>query len=370
MGVEKLFAVQARVIPMTLSFQHRDICVAAPTGSGKTLGYAIPIVQALAPRIIPRLRALILLPSRDLVVQVKGVFDGLVVGTGLRVEVTLGQTAMAEEARRLVSPDPQPTAGGACAADVVVATPGRLLDHVARTVGFTLQHVEYLVIDETDRLLKQSYSDWVPRVMEAVHAHRAGQVRSVQGRPSFDATTVRGAPGSWEGPPLRKLLFSATLTRDPEKLLSLHLRHPILFTSSEDGRYKTPDTLLEHLVVVDPTQKPVALLHLLNHLERVPTIAFTNSVEVRTTARPHSVCIGGLNCVRSGGLTCAVDAAIVTAIATGDAPASPPPASLWRPQCRGVLEHAHPGPADLHAPGIPGREDRAPGLLGCDDSWD
>ena len=78
MGVEKLFAVQARVIPMTLSFQHRDICVAAPTGSGKTLGYAIPIVQALAPRIIPRLRALILLPSRDLVVQVKGVFDGLV----------------------------------------------------------------------------------------------------------------------------------------------------------------------------------------------------------------------------------------------------------------------------------------------------
>jgi len=291
MGVENLFAVQAKVIPMTLSFAHRDICVAAPTGSGKTLSYAIPIVQALMRRVIPRVRALILLPSRDLVVQVKGVFDSLVLDTDLNVQMTLGQTAMSEEAQRLVNPWARsgrtaPPLGGACAADIVVATPGRLLDHVAGTPGFTLQHIEYLVIDETDRLLKQSYNDWVSKVIKAVHSSVRGDTTSVHGRPSFDATTLRGTPGSVTSQsPIRKLLFSATLTKDPEKLLSLHLRHPILFTANEDGRYKTPDTLLEFLVVCDPAQKPVVLMHLIEHLQRVPTIAFTNSVEA--THRLH-----------------------------------------------------------------------------------
>ena len=53
--------------------------------------------------------------------------------------------------------------------DVVVATPGRLLDHLAQTPGFTLQHLRYLVIDEADRLLSQSYQGWVGKVIKAAY---------------------------------------------------------------------------------------------------------------------------------------------------------------------------------------------------------
>lgn len=56
--------------------------------------------------------------------------------------------------------------------DIVVATPGRLLDHLEKTPGFTLQHLRYLVIDEADRLLNQSYQGWVEKVIKA--AHRCG----------------------------------------------------------------------------------------------------------------------------------------------------------------------------------------------------
>ena len=56
-----------------------------------------------------------------------------------------------------------------CKVDIVVATPGRLLDHIAQTPGFTLQHLRYLVIDEADRLLNQSYQGWVKKVIKAAY---------------------------------------------------------------------------------------------------------------------------------------------------------------------------------------------------------
>lgn len=93
LGVEEFFAVQAAMLPHLLSLPlvplpHAplsDYLVSAPTGSGKTLAYAIPVVEVLAKRVVPRLRALIVLPTRDLVVQVRETLEALAKGTGLMV---------------------------------------------------------------------------------------------------------------------------------------------------------------------------------------------------------------------------------------------------------------------------------------------
>jgi ATP-dependent RNA helicase DDX51/DBP6 len=93
LGVSDFFAVQAAMLPHLLRLplvplphaKLDDFLVSAPTGSGKTLAYAIPIVEVLARRIVPRLRALIVLPTRDLVVQVKETLEALAKGTGLLV---------------------------------------------------------------------------------------------------------------------------------------------------------------------------------------------------------------------------------------------------------------------------------------------
>ena len=95
-GFNNLFAVQLATIPLLLksnenthsiypSISPRDICVSAPTGSGKTLGYVLPIIDTLSKRLVTRLRALIILPTRDLVTQVRETFEVFTKGTDLKV---------------------------------------------------------------------------------------------------------------------------------------------------------------------------------------------------------------------------------------------------------------------------------------------
>ena len=102
------------------------------------------------------------------------VFERLTEDTQLVVQAVYGQNVFSEEQKRLVRTGSTELAGGHCNLDILVATPGRLLDHLGGTNGFTLQHVQYLVVDETDRLLKQSYSDWVRRTLEAIHKNQTG----------------------------------------------------------------------------------------------------------------------------------------------------------------------------------------------------
>eukprot|EP00953_Heterococcus_sp_UTEX-ZZ885_P000446 765-Heterococcus_DN1.PRE.1 len=297
-GVSHFFPIQISVVPDIVAterhshVQSRDICVGAPTGSGKTLVYVLGVVQALLRRRVTRLRALVLLPSRDLAVQVHGVFSTYCAGTGLKVGLTIGQTNLLDEQLALVgaaamSHSPVAAAralvgkagslrggtaadaiaavaaalpaGGCSEIDILVATPGRLLDHLEQTPGFTLQHLNYLVIDEADRLLNQSYQDWVAKVLEAAYKQQRGDIAvhagtaassssssssssSAQLAVTLQPTTVRGRPAAAEGwvrgviaatQPMRKLLFSATLTNNPQKLASLGLANPIFYTARE-----------------------------------------------------------------------------------------------------------------------------------------
>ena len=154
MGVSEAFPVQASLVPHLLTHSLGDVCVSSPTGSGKTLAYAIPPVHILSSSATPGLRALCVLPTRDLALQVKTVFTDLVRGSNLVVASLLDET-------------PE------LCADIVVTTPGRLIDYLQQSADFSLRKLRFLVIDEADRLLSQSFQDWVPRVLDALETDTA-----------------------------------------------------------------------------------------------------------------------------------------------------------------------------------------------------
>lgn len=142
MGYSELFPVQSSVwreLAGGLGSAH-DLCVCAPTGSGKTLAYALPVLQGLlgSGQPGPLLRALVVLPTRDLAAQVSRVFEDLCPSVGLTSVLAAGKDSLSDEAALLVAPTAHGYRGRA---DVVVATPGRLVSHLQGTPGFTLEHL-------------------------------------------------------------------------------------------------------------------------------------------------------------------------------------------------------------------------------------
>ncbi|KAL6075900.1 ATP-dependent RNA helicase dbp6 [Balamuthia mandrillaris] len=282
-----------------------DICVCAPTGSGKTLAYAVPIVNALLNRVIRLLRALVIVPNRDLALQVKSVFDLLCTNTSLKVEVVVGQSPFKQDQAKLVRrwPPSSTSSKGApltlyqydwpnqqqspnekdCQprepseqqweglVDILVCTPGRLIDLLAQTEGFTLSHLRFLVIDEADRLLMQSFQNWLPKVLLAA---QPGQTTTGNERKKVDTSLQQQQQQH-----LHKLLFSATLTHNPKKIASLQLQNPQFFTAAAHALYKMPDTLEEYMVVCSLKYKPLILLHLMHLFDFKRTLCFTASVE-------------------------------------------------------------------------------------------
>ncbi|KAL2348222.1 hypothetical protein Fmac_002222 [Flemingia macrophylla] len=151
--ISNLFPVQVAVWQETVGPGNfdRDLCINSPTGSGKTLAYALPIVHKLSTRAVTRLRALVVVPTRDLALQVKQVFDTLALPVGLLVGLAAGQSSLKDEISGLVQvpgyeDDPYVSHGFRSKVDILVATPGRLVDHIGTkaTTGFTLEHLYYL----------------------------------------------------------------------------------------------------------------------------------------------------------------------------------------------------------------------------------
>eukprot|EP01083_Nonionella_stella_P267680 904359_1 len=290
MDIVKFFPTQARVIPEVLRgrYSGSDICVCAPTGSGKTLAYVLPIVQSLSTRVVTRLRALVIVPTRDLALQVQAVFRRFCIPLGLTVATAIGQTNFAAEQCSLVGETfadrlclESPPRGGNSLVDVLVATPGRLVDHLMSTKGFSLQHLEFLVIDEADRLLTQSYQDWIPKVYGAAYSDAEGRVtQTSSGVTVVDATCIRKRGKTGPTPvPFQKLLFSATLTRDPQHLAALKLRSPIFFSAATDKLYVVPEGLEERLVVCKDELKPLILAHILLSNKSSQILCFAASVD-------------------------------------------------------------------------------------------
>ncbi len=162
-GVHTPTAVQAQALPVVLA--GRDLWAAAPTGSGKTLAYALPLVQRRAAARSAGgyrrpVRALVLLPTRELAQQVGQVITDLAFPWHLRTVVAHGGVS--------INPQMMALRGGA---DIVVATPGRLLDLVAHN-ALKLGDVQQLVLDEADRLLDAGFADELQGVLALLPAQR------------------------------------------------------------------------------------------------------------------------------------------------------------------------------------------------------
>ncbi|KAK0223191.1 DEAD-domain-containing protein [Armillaria fumosa] len=329
LGIANLFAVQTSLLPFLLPKDARkrylycprnpprDVCVSAPTGSGKTLAYVLPIVETLSSRIVPRLRALVVLPTRDLVNQVKETFEAVGKGCGLRIGTATGQHSFSHEQSQLIADRTINLQGGSSKVDVLICTPGRLIDHINDTPNFSLQHLRYLVIDEADRLLAQSFQDWLAQVLLATRPSKFV-------RESLSATLDFGTPTQiphhnafapafhpfhspiLDGPnyayepkesSCQKLLFSATLTRDPSKIAVLELREPKYFVihssrpekDANSGlldmvmeQFTMPESLTEHMIVCESSQKPLHFFYLIHAHNVLNCLVFTKSAESTT----------------------------------------------------------------------------------------
>ncbi|KYR01278.1 putative RNA helicase [Tieghemostelium lacteum] len=308
-SISSLFTVQKEIIPFISKTEGHDICVCAPTGSGKTLSYAIPLVQKIVNRVIRRLKILVVVPTHDLVSQVEKTFKSIIKHTDLVVEY-LGIRPFHIEQKLLVR---QYQFGDhskmESLVDILVSTPGRLVDHINETKGFTLEFLNYLVIDEADRLLRQSFQDWLEILMDSANSNNNMDIENnnnlgtninnitvkEQGNIQIQEINVKlidSTPGnhlSQSQCKLVKILLSATMTYNPTKISLLQLHAPLFFTTSKikEIKYKMPETLKESYIISSTSeQRPLVLLNILKNTistddstSKKKIICFTKSLE-------------------------------------------------------------------------------------------
>jgi ATP-dependent RNA helicase DDX47/RRP3 len=147
-------AVQAQAIPIAL--EGRDVIGLAETGSGKTAAFCLPILQALLDK--PQaLFGLIMAPTRELAFQISSQIEALGAIINVKTATLVGGMEMVSQAIAL-SKKPH----------IVVATPGRLLDHLENTKGFSLKYLKYLVLDEADRLLDLDFGPVLDKILKVI----------------------------------------------------------------------------------------------------------------------------------------------------------------------------------------------------------
>lgn len=297
-GIDALFPVQASVIPWIIAvhakpepFRPRDLCVSAPTGSGKTLAYAVPIVQVLQHRLQRRIRALVVLPVNELAVQVLKQFRKLCEGTTLTCALLSKTGAFEAEQAQLVE---QFEGEWHSRVDIVVATTGRLVEHLHSTPGFCLKSLQFLVMDEADRIMEQIQNNWLYHLDAHADGFLYGRAQPLCVA-ELENTSTRQP---------HKLLFSATLSQDPERLQRMQLFQPKLFTAIVKrfevagtasagsagganveqrgefvGKYTTPAGLQERICRTQAELKPLTLYSLIVENGWKRWLCFTNSGE-------------------------------------------------------------------------------------------
>lgn len=224
--------IQARAIPPAL--KGKDIIGLAQTGSGKTAAFAIPILNKLWHDQQPYY-ACILSPTRELAQQIKESFDSLGSLMGVRSVCVVGGMNMMDQSRDLMRKP-----------HIIIATPGRLMDHLENTKGFSLRNLKYLVMDEADRLLDMEFGPVLDRILKII--------------PNKGRTTY---------------LFSATMTSKIDKLQRASLTNPVKCAVS--NKYQTVDTLVQTLMVVPGGVKDTYLVYLLNEFIGKSMIIFTRT---------------------------------------------------------------------------------------------
>ena len=238
MGYASMTPIQAEAIPVVL--QGRDVMGAAQTGTGKTAAFSLPLLQRLlkhenhsaSPARHP-VSALVLLPTRELADQVAQQVKQYAQYTGLRSAVVFGGVDIKPQMAELRS-----------GVEVLVATPGRLLDHI-ESKSCVLNQVEYVVLDEADRMLDIGFLPDLQRILNYLPKQR---------------TT---------------LLFSATFSNDIKRLAKSYLQDPVTIEVARSN--ETASTVTQRFFAVGTDDKRKALCHLVHELDVKQAFVFVNS---------------------------------------------------------------------------------------------
>lgn len=207
--------VQRRTIPVGL--EGKDVIAIAQTGTGKTLAFGIPMIQRLAQL---KGRGLVLLPTRELAIQVSESLNSVGKSVGLRTAVVIGG-ASEEQQKRALMKNPR----------VIIATPGRLVDFLEQRV-VNLSNIEILVLDEADRMLDMGFAPQINRILRAVRSER------------------------------QTMLFSATMPMEILDLAYQHMKMPINIEIAPSGT--AADNVLQEVFFIERESKTRLLEVLLN----------------------------------------------------------------------------------------------------------
>ncbi|KAI0517409.1 P-loop containing nucleoside triphosphate hydrolase protein [Xylaria bambusicola] len=335
-GYKQAFAIQTGVIPLLLPHHCKtrqgDVLVSAATGSGKTLAYTLPVIRDISQgsRYVTRLRALIVVPTRELVRQVHQVCEDCASIFALdgakrrpRIAMAMGSQSFEHEQASLIEReevyDPEAyqrrlkrlgrsSASGQDSdhdedsgyntedeerdairrredkiktlpnyvvaykskVDILICTPGRLVEHIKFTPGFCLDFVRWLVVDEADKLLGQNFQQWLDIVVPKLQTQN-----QMGSRHHKQSNLCR----------VRKVILSATMTRDLDQLEGLKLHRPkLVVLEGSKTRDDVADDVhqAEHVLprmlgeaalkVSDPNLKPLFLIDLLRSRHVLHTV--------------------------------------------------------------------------------------------------
>ncbi|EIT79187.1 ATP-dependent RNA helicase [Aspergillus flavus] len=239
MGFETMTEVQRRTIPPLLA--GRDVLGAAKTGSGKTLSFLIPAIEMLsALRFKPRngTGAIIVSPTRELALQIFGQVRELLAHHSQTYGIVIGGANRRAEAEKLMK-----------GVNLLVATPGRLLDHLQNTQGFVFKNLRTLIIDEADRILEVGFEDEMRQIAKIL--------------PSENRQTM---------------LFSATQTTKVEDLARISLRPgPLYINVDHRKEHSTVEGLEQGYVICEADKRFLLLFSFLKRNLKKKIIVFLSS---------------------------------------------------------------------------------------------
>ncbi|KAL9084018.1 MAG: hypothetical protein Q9159_005440 [Coniocarpon cinnabarinum] len=232
--------IQSKTVPMALL--GKDVVGGAVTGSGKTAAFVLPILERLLyrPKKVPTTRVAVLTPTRELAVQCHAVATKLAQHTDITFALIVGGLSLREQEATLKR---RP--------DVVIATPGRFIDHMRNSASFAVDGIEILVLDEADRMLEDGFADELNELLKTIPRSR------------------------------QTMLFSATMTSGVDDLIRAGLDKPVRLVV--DAQKSTVPKLVQEFVKIKYTTTPkddqdymrqAYLLHLCTHVYTSRTIVF------------------------------------------------------------------------------------------------
>nr|CCA26186.1 DEAD/DEAH box RNA helicase putative [Albugo laibachii Nc14] len=231
LGWSKPSKIQQEAIPHGLA--GRDLIGLAETGSGKTGAFVIPILQSLL-RSPQRLYALVLAPTRELAYQISEQFEALGASIGLKCACVVGGIDMMNQQIALARKP-----------HIIIATPGRLVDHLENTKGFSLRTIKFLVLDEADRMLSMDFEEEINQIVQLMPSER------------------------------NTYLFSATMTSKVAKLQRASLLNPIKIEITH--KFATPENLRQHYLFIPAKFKDCYLSYILNEVAGQSILIFAST---------------------------------------------------------------------------------------------